>query len=227
MNLRSKPYTRSLAHLFAFTALLVSGLASAESADGYRVLDVEDGIEVALKEEPGRVLPIMRGKGNVEGDILHVLAVILDAPRGIEWAEGASKVEYLGEHSVEHALIYTVTELTWPISDRDFVIERKITDMTKGETYRIAYQGKPNAHPKQDGRVRSPEAMLSFTLKRVDAHTTFITYEARVDPGGNLPKWLVRWASKNVPYKTIKSLRKQVAKTRGQYKAEIAELAAK
>ena len=49
------------------TWLILLLLANSAIAGEWQILDTEDGIEVALREEPGRNLPTMRGRTVLNG----------------------------------------------------------------------------------------------------------------------------------------------------------------
>jgi hypothetical protein len=40
-----------------------------------------------------------------------------------------------------------------------------------------------------------------------------------IDPAGSLPRWLVRWASKRIPFETLVSLEEHVQNTQAKYAA--------
>ena len=61
-----------------------------------------------------------------------------------------------------------------------------------------------------------------WELTYIDHQTTYVVYQVDADPGGWLPHWLVRYTTKKLPLNTIRNLREQVAKTKGQYEERIA-----
>ena len=54
-------------------------------------------------------------------------------------------------------------------------------------------------------------------LRWMGPNQTDVIYLIDSDPGGSLPKWLVKWIAKDLPLKVILALRKRVKQTRGQY----------
>ena len=72
--------------------------------------------------------------------------------------------------------------------------------------------------PPLDGIVRVPHSQGFTRLRWVDPNRTHVIYQLDSDPGGSLPRWLIRWISKDLPSRILKSLRKQVSKTRNDYR---------
>ena len=85
-------------------------------------------------------------------------------------------------------------------------------------------QAQPDLLPIVKGRVRIPYSKIYFLLKQVGANTIEIEYGLDVDPGGALPKWMVRRTARNTLIETIIALEAHVAQTRGQYQFEIKAL---
>ena len=56
-------------------------------------------------------------------------------------------------------------------------------------------------------------------LRYLGPSSTEVDYRLDLDPGGSVPKWVVRWLVKRLPLKTIRRLRRQISKTRGGYDA--------
>ena len=205
--------------------LLLALTASAAEPGEWRVVErTSEGYEVALRDVPGRDLPALRGRGTLHGDVLHVLAILLDAARAPEWAEGASRTKILQREGPVPIVIHTVTELRWPVSDRDVVTRSRLTSDRDAGIYRLEMHATPDALARHDGTVRISHADTHFVLKRKGKDETWIEYMVDVDPAGHLPTWLVRWAAQSVPEKTLSSLQEQIERTRGAYAKQIAEL---
>jgi hypothetical protein len=118
-------------------------------------------------------------------------------------------------------IVYSRSDQTWPVRDRDLVMKRTVQVIKPREEYRVKLECLPGEKPEVSKVVRIKQCETVFTLRKVDDATTFVELFMRVDPGGNHPEWAVRNASKDVPYDTLVGLRKQVQKTEGQYAAKI------
>ena len=199
--------------------LLASTVLADSSKDGWHVIDQERGITVSARDEPGRDLPTLRGQGIIEGDVLLVLSIVLDAEGSTEWAEGADEVKMVKEIDPRTHIIYTRTDTPWPVSDRDMFMKR-VTEVVKaGEEFRLSVVCLPNERPEREGVIRIKDCDSHFVLRKVDANHTAIEYQVNVDPGGSLPKFLIRWASRKVPFDTLINLEEfaKKAQSRARY----------
>ena len=205
-------------------ALLIASMlvfsAGALAEAPWKLLERERGITVETREEPGRDLPTLRGRGVIAGEVTRVLAVILDEKLATEWAEGADECRLLKNEDERTALIYTLTDTPWPVSDRDMVMRRKVEVIKPGEEFRVFMTCAPKAKPERDGVIRIVTCETYFHIKKQSDTTTFMEYQVNVDPGGKLPSWLVRWAAKKIPMNTFVSLEEMVAKVGAKYDDE-------
>jgi hypothetical protein len=190
------------------------------SEPGWQVLAQERGITVSVREEPGRELPTFRGQGVIEGDVLLVLAVVLDAVGSMEWAEGADEVRVVKTIDARNDVLYTRTDTPWPVSDRDMYMTRKTEVVKPGEEFRLSVKCMKGEKERED-TIRILDCDSHFVLRKVDANHTSIDYMVNVDPRGSLPKFLIKWASKKVPFDTLVNLEAFAKKERARYQKDI------
>src|SRR5262245_54835242 len=111
--------------------------AGEANAGAWRVLGQQRGITVSVRNEPGRELPTFRGQGVIEGNVLLVLAIVLDVEAATQWAEGADEVALVREIDARTQVIYTRTDTPWPVSDRDIIMKRRTEVLRAGEAFRL------------------------------------------------------------------------------------------
>jgi hypothetical protein len=202
-------------------AFLWCTTAAGDASDqGWRVLEQERGITVSARDEPGRELPTLRGQGVIEGDVLLILAIVLDAPGSTEWAEGADEVKIVKTIDPRTHVIYTRTDTPWPVSDRDMYMMRKTEVIKPGEEFKLQVECMRGEKEREDV-IRIYDCDSHFVLKKVDATHTSIDYMVNVDPRGSLPKFLIKWASRKVPFDTLINLEEFAKKARPKYQKDM------
>jgi hypothetical protein len=210
----------SSAVLIGFLALW--GVARAEGEAGWQTLSAEDGITVSSRSEPGSNVSTFRGQAKLRGSVLHLLAILVDDVRSKEWQEQVAEGRLLRSlNGTRSQLVYSRSRQTWPVKDRELVMQRTVDIVDPGRVYRVHLICAPDAVPAKKGMVRVADCDTSFVLRKIDERTTFVDASVRVDPGGATPGWIANLASKNIPRDTLTSLQKQAERTAGQYAAEI------
>jgi hypothetical protein len=201
--------------------LICLGVAITRADEGWEVVDRAQGVVVSVRDQPGKSFPVFRGQGVVQGAVLHVLAVVLDGARASEWSDDADENAVLRTLDARTQLVYSRSHQRWPIHDRDLVMRRTVEVLVPEHSFRVRMVCVRGEKPEIDGVIRIKDCETTFVLNKLDAQTTEVEYQVRVDPGGSNPDWLVRAVSRKGPRDTLVALRKQVARTRGQYDAEI------
>jgi hypothetical protein len=208
-------------------ALLIASLAWPAVAEAQRWEQVgrKDGITVTRREVKKRGFPTFRGQGTINAKLFDVLAVLSDIKRHPEWLERAKDVRLVRKINEREYVVYGRTDAPWPVSDRDAVYRSKTQVDLKTKTVRINFWAVKNASvPKRSGVVRMENLRGHYTFKALAANKTWVEYQVDADPGGWLPTWIAKMATKWLPLRTLKGLRRQVNKTSGcaAYKARIA-----
>ena len=193
--------------------LLVTPIAH---AGGWERIANEDGVTVDQKWVKGQELPIFRGVSLLEGSIYDVLTVLDDTPRRTEWVFRCIESRLVKKKTDFSRYIYNRTEAPWPVNDRDVVVLTEVTVNPEKGVVRIDFASKNGIVKPQDGAVRIPRLQGLYLVEAVGGSHTRVTYQIDSDPGGWLPDWLVRRASKAIPLNTLLNLQKQVNRVRKQ-----------
>jgi len=169
-----------------------------------------DGIAVHQKDHPDRDLPSFRGVGMVNASIYRVLAVLEDTTRHTEWMERCVESRLVKQVEENERIVYNRTAAMWPVADRDVVVQGRMDFDPNTKVVMLHFKSlRRSSVPEVDGVVRMTNLSGHYRLVRKGPDKTHVTFEVDADPGGALPAFLVKWASRDIPIKTIKALRTQ------------------
>jgi len=205
--------------LWAGLAAALAGPARADS--GWKTIVVEDGIKVTERKVPGQVFPTFRGVGDVNASIYDVLAVVSDIKRHTQWVESCIASRVVERKGWRQYVVYSRTNVPWPISDRDAVYRSHVKVNAKRTEVTIVFKAIRGKVPRVSGVVRMVNLRGHFKFKKLGEHKTRIDYQVDADPGGWIPKWLARLATRKMPLSTIQGMRKRVKATKGWYHKRI------
>lgn len=183
---------------------------------------VEDGVTVSTREVPGRSFPTFRGEGVIHAGIYDVLAVISDIARYPHWVEKCKTARVLQKISEREYIIYQRIDVPWPVSDRDSVNRsRAVVDQRRQRVNIKFWAVRDRRMGKVDGVVRMEDIRGHYLLIALGEGRTRIAFEVDADPGGLLPAWVAKLATRRLPLRTIQNLRLRVRRTRGWYDRRI------
>lgn len=188
-------------------------------------LTERDGVQVYAKDHPDRSLPAFRGVGVVEASVQDVLAVLFDVSRNCEWVERCAESRVLKRIGETGRIVYSRSTAPWPVSDRDVIVRTSVQHDARTGNVRSGFKSVrsfPGAEP-VDGVVRMPRLAGYYLLVPLGEKRTRVTFEVDADPGGALPAFLVKWASRSLPVDQINGLRRQVKRLRADARQRVAE----
>jgi hypothetical protein len=207
--------------LTSWALCLFTALCLADDSGGWTVVDEERGITSSRREQPGCCLPSFRGQGKVEGNVLQVLAMLLDVENVPRWAYGTDEAKLLKRVDAKNELVYVYSDVQWPVRDRDMVVMRDIEVIKPGEEFRMGLRCVDGAKAERSGVVRVRNCKSSLYLRKAGPMHTEIDYTMSLDPAGHLPDWVAGWVSKAVPFKTLVAIETTARAKDGQYEAVV------
>ena len=145
------------------------------------------------------------------------IAYVLDDTEGkIEWVSRLEEENRLeGNPFSYRSIAYQHYNLSWPVSDRDYVIESKwtvIKDMKLPTAVLSIKSIIRDDVPEIKGRVRGQLDRLVYKLEKLESNKTKVTVEVMVNPKGLLPNFMINLIQKEWPITTLRQLNAQALK---------------
>ncbi len=213
-------WKHSRACLVVTTICVVLISTHAFAGGSWEVVRKEAGITVLQKDVPGRGLPIFKGRTVIHANIYALLAILQDVAQHKKWMHAVSESMEVDRDGDVLVTSYNRTEAPWPVSDRDVVIESRISLDPKTHTILVKFRSVTTSKkPEVDGVVRVPRLTGYYKFTALTVSKTRVEYLVDVDPGGSLPDFIAREASQDTPVNSLRNLRRRAGETVGDYKA--------
>ena len=120
MSWRTRIWTgTACCFLVFFTNQNIQGVGEA----AWTEVVIDRGVTVWSPDRLDHMLPELRARGQIYGELFHAMAVILDNERSCEWVPDCSESREIERLDVRTTWVYSVTDSPWPVSDRDTVVE--------------------------------------------------------------------------------------------------------
>lgn len=195
-------------------------LARSSATAGWKKIGEQEGITLWTKDKPGRAIPVFKGRTEIDAPMYQLLAILADPERAVEWNSRVAALRLLERASDFDFRFYVRIRAPWPANDRDVVLATELTREENGERLIAWFRGdRRAATPVPDGVVRFERLTGIYRLQRLAPGKTLVEYEIDGDPGGWLPGWLISYSVRGMPLDALRGLRRQAARTRGQYDA--------
>ncbi|HYV94384.1 MAG TPA: START domain-containing protein [Chitinophagales bacterium] len=195
---------------FYFCTLLSLPLVSSVELTDWVLKKNENGIAVYTRYAEGSNLKEVRVVNVVESSLSALIALLLDVKNYPNWIYACSEASVLNQINNLENYQYQVTDVPWPVSDRDLASHFKIQQDSVTKIVTVTNSGEPDHIPEKAGRVRVQHFQSNYKFTPLPDGKVKVEFELYVDPGGNVPDWLINANIVTAPYKTTLAMIKQL-----------------
>jgi hypothetical protein len=154
----------------------------------------------------------VRAEFNINASIDQYIAIVLDVEGYKDWHYRVVNPRILTKINEYELIYYTQLKAPWPVSNRDLILQLNLEKDINTNVLTVTLNSLPDYLPEVEDVIRVPESYSRITLTPIDNSTTKVDYFIKVDPGGEIPPWLVNLFSTQAPYETFKNLKEKIAR---------------
>lgn len=188
------------------SVLVLASSALAEETQ-WEVIGNDDGVKVSRKEMAGSDIVAFRGEAIVNTHIAKLVAVFKNGSLAVEWVEMLAHEETVHRFSDDKFIVYHRYDLSFPISDRDYVMEVRYRNEPDKKSFSSHFQSvKSPTKPADDCCIRAHVYNTFWRLTAKDGGQTQVEAEVFTDPKGWLPTWVVNMVQADWPRNSILAL---------------------
>jgi ribosome-associated toxin RatA of RatAB toxin-antitoxin module len=177
------------------------------AAEDWRSVKREENIIVYTRGMPDKGIEEFKAVTAVPASPEDVKSLFDDVDSYPHWFGDCTHAEELGRSGKDSKEVYIIMDVPWPAEDRDVTVMVRFYSRSWG--YHGIIKNVDGLISTQKDLVRVPYLRGQVVLRREDNNNTEVTYQVAVDPGGELPYFLVAGFMREHPFKTLLGLRKQ------------------
>lgn len=167
----------------------------------------KEGIRVSTRKSEDSPVKAFQGVTTAVARVDEAVALFENAESACQWIYQCSEFKILEDKSPDEKIVYFHQDMPWPVADRDVVYHRvRQKDAATGAvTYSLT--NLKDAYPEKKAGVRLASLNGKWRFSLAEGNRVEILYEQHVDPGGNLPTWLVNRLVVEIPFDTLKEFK--------------------
>jgi hypothetical protein len=165
-----------------------------------------NGIKVYTKNSETTGFKAIKVEGVFAGTWEKLVGLLMDINNQKQWVYSTKEAYIIRKISDREILYYTETAVPWPVENRDAVLQMKVYPDANKILNKVIITNMPNAIPVKKGIVRVPYFNAVWEVKPIEKQKLSITYYLEMNPGGNLPSWVVNLFTAKGPYETFSKL---------------------
>ena len=120
------------------------------------------------------------------------------------WVYGCESTKLLTKDK-NTTIYHIVTDMPYPMTDRDAVIKKEVTFHDSGKI--SSHSMSCDNYPENSKYVRIPEFEAIWIFQPIEHNKTKVIYEVYANPGGTIPDWVLNRFSTVAPFKTMENLK--------------------
>jgi hypothetical protein len=198
---------------FFIFSFLLFGLSASMAQGKWELKKNENGIEVFTRKAAKGNIKELRVVCELDATKVQLINMLEDIGDYNSWVYSNKKSTVLKTITPQNIIYYTESHLPWPIKDRDLIIELNITPTP--DVLNIVAKSLPAYLPQNNNYIRVPYSLAQWKVTQAPNNQLKVDYTFSVDPGGNIPSWLVNATLTIGPYNSFLKL-KEILKAQKQ-----------
>ncbi len=197
-------------HIFIVLLFLTSSVYLAKSQEGWKLIKNGNGILVYTKKHNESHIKMVKTIMYLHTSLSSVVTLIDDTPNHLNWVYANKTSKVLKRIDKSTTVCYGQTDLPWPVSDRDFIALVHISQDSITKEVDIISESKPDYIKETEDYIRLKNFRAVWRLTPEIEGLVRVEYELYIDPGGNIPTWLINMTIAKGPYKTMRNMQMEI-----------------
>ncbi|MCF0062917.1 START domain-containing protein [Dyadobacter chenwenxiniae] len=192
---------------FSLYLLFSLVISNAFAQRDWKLVTESQGIKVLSKSAPGSRINALRVECEVKASAGALVAMLLDVKAAEEWVFHTKSCDLLKKVSPSELYYYSEVSMPWPLSNRDFVAHIRVSQDKVTKVVTVDAPAVPGFVAQKEGIVRISHSEGYWTIKPLSAEKISIVYTLQVDPGGDIPAWVVNTFSAQGPLHSFRKMK--------------------
>jgi hypothetical protein len=195
-------------------SLLIFCFSNAFGQGKWELKKDEDGIQVFTRKAAKGNIKELRVLCELDANKAQLINTLENIDDYSSWVYSNKKSRIIKMITPQNIIYYTQSHLPWPIRDRDLIVELNITQTP--DVLNVQAKSLPDYLPKDIDYVRVPYSLALWKVTQAPNNKLKVDYTFSVDPGGNIPSWLVNATLTIGPFNSFAKLREILKAQKGQ-----------
>jgi hypothetical protein len=192
--------------------LLFANCAMAQTVDGWALKDNDDGVKIFTRDVENSKVKAIKVECQFDATLSQLVAALMDVKNSEEWLYHTSSNYIVKQVSPSDLYYYSMVEMPWPISNRDFIAHLIVSQDPVTKVVTINAPCIADMVPVKSGVVRIANSNGKWVLTPVNNGHVKVVYTLHADPGGSIPAWLTNLFVTQGPHQSFKKLKVHLQK---------------
>jgi ribosome-associated toxin RatA of RatAB toxin-antitoxin module len=167
----------------------------------------KDGIKVFTSDIASSKIKALKVTCTLAAQPSQLVALLLDVESAPEWIYHTKSCKLIKQVSPSELYYYSEVSVPWPVENRDFVAHLIVRQNPETKVVTIDGPAVSGFVPIKDGVVRISESKGRWQISPLPNNQIQVEYTLHVNPGGNLPPWLVNMFASQGPLEIFRKMK--------------------
>lgn len=212
-------FMRWFARFFVIFTLAINMVWAEEAPSNLTLVTDKRNIKIWTYKVPNTPLSGFKATSIVKSSLAGLVGLITDTEHANRWLYRTRSIEVLDRSDDQLTFtIRAISDFPWPFTDREVLIDVRISQDSKTGIVRIdnSESAKAAKYPVKAGCLRMPVVQGYWMFKPLANGMVEITMAGHAHPGGNIPIGIVNLLVQEHPYNTLQGLRRVIGDARYQ-----------
>lgn len=196
--------------LLAYMLLFLVGLNSANESAGWKFMHEKEQVKVYTRDNPKLKFKDLLIVPKIDCRPDALLGLLSDVEEQSNYVFGCLDSKLLQALGSNEKQFYQRLYMPWPFSNRDAIYRQKVWVDKTAKLIRIESTSEAAALPEVKDLVRIPFYHSVWEITYNDSSISKARFMLQVDPGGQVPAWLVNMFIDQGPISSVKRIRELV-----------------
>ena len=167
----------------------------------------EDGIDVYTRPEPASQFEAVRAVMTLNDVRLSSLVALISDTEACSRLESRCVgAETLDKINQTESVVYRYNNMPFPVRDRDMVLRLKWHQQPDSLNVNVVISNVTGFLPEKKRRVRMPKVNSGWKFVPLPDGSVEVSSEGHIEPGANLPAWILNQFLVSAPFKTMEAV---------------------
>ncbi|MBS1489429.1 MAG: hypothetical protein JSS93_02775 [Bacteroidetes bacterium] len=196
-------------HFFFFTGLAFLPTKNVAQTD-CRLRKEQDSIKVYTCFTDTSRFKLIKAEFKIHTSLEKLEKFLLNFSNYTTWQYNTVEAKVIKKISGTEYIYYAIINAPWPVTDRDMVV--RLATRLEGKHLYVSAHSTVGVPVKKE-LVRVPSSHSEWIVTETSQNILSVKYVIQIDPGGNVPAWIVNWVSAIAPYQSFRELKKQISRS--------------
>jgi hypothetical protein len=192
--------------------LLFLGEGNVFGQGAWKLNTEKEGIKIYTSQVPDSKVKAIKVECEVKATEAQLVALLMDVNSSAGWVYHTKSAVLIKHVSPSELYYYSEVSLPWPASNRDFVAHLTVSQNPATKVVTIDGPAVPDMLPAKKGIVRINNSNGKWTITPEGYDKVKVEYTIHVEPGGDIPTWMVNMFATEGPLQIFKKLKLQLEK---------------